>query len=227
MGYKLEDDGNTIEALCPRCGGGKGIMTTSPYGFCRCKQWRRWATGELYDLDPDERIHFGVEGDETFERARAALANLAEGQRSKGVIMFGLPGRGKTHLMVAATRVALEHGEAAGYFNVSSLISQIQDTYGYEDSAESRESIIAGVADCDPVVLDDLGKERSSTDVASILYELIDRLYRKKRRLVVASNTPGDQFVERYDEAIRSRIAGMCEMFVLKGEDRRRESWQW
>jgi len=220
-------DSREKEELCPRCGGGKGNLTYSDKGFCRCREWRRWATRELYELDPDECMDFGVDGDEGFEAAAEALANLAEGMREKGVIMFGLPGRGKTHLAVATARVGLENGEAAGYFNVASLVSEIQSTYGLEDSAETRESIIRGVVDCDPVVLDDLGKEHSSSNVASITYELIDRLYRARRRLIVASNVPGEQFIERYDEAIRSRISGMCEMFVLKGEDRRRESWAW
>ena len=85
------------------------------------------------------------------------------------------------------------------------------------------------------VLLDDLGKEHASTNVESILYELFDALYAAGVIPIVSTNVPaaktegylGPALSERYDEAVRSRLRAMCERFVVRGEDRRREAREW
>ena len=34
-------------------------------------------------------------------------------------------------------------------------------------------------------------------------------------------------FVARYDGAVLSRLGGMCERVVIRGEDRRAARWEW
>jgi DNA replication protein DnaC len=82
--------------------------------------------------------------------------------------------------------------------------------------------VIEGVARRRFVVLDDLGKEHRSANVDSIVYELVNALYVARSTLVLCSNLPDAEYRGRYDEAVRSRIAGMCEVVVVRGEDRRR-----
>ena len=85
------------------------------------------------------------------------------------------------------------------------------------------------------MLLDDLGKEHASPNVESIVYELFDALHAARVTLVAATNVPatreegyrGPTLSDRYDEAVRSRLRAMCERFVVRGEDRRRETWEW
>ena len=147
---------------------------------------------------------------------------------------MGLPGRGKTHLMIGLGRALLERDRDAGYYNIVRLISRIQDSYS-DYGGETRRAIIESVASHEVVLLDDLGKEHASTNVESIVYELFDALYIAGTTLIVATNVPatkgegykGSILSERYDEAARSRLRTMCERFVVKGEDRRRKAWEW
>jgi DNA replication protein DnaC len=149
------------------------------------------------------------------------------------MLLMGMPGRGKTHLLVATGRMLLVRDRDAGYYNFVRLISRIQDSYS-DFGGETRRSIVESVASHEVVLLDDLGKEHSSTNVESIVYELFDALYVARVILVVATNVPatrdrryrGPTLSARYDEAVRSRLRAMCERFVVKGEDQRQRAWE-
>jgi DNA replication protein DnaC len=170
----------------------------------------------------------------TMTAALEAACGIASGERWRGMLLMGLPGRGKSHLLVGLGRALLAGDRDAGYYNVVGLVSRIQDTYS-DFGGETRRAIVESVASHEVVLLDDLGKEHASTNVESIVYELFDALHVARVTLVAATNVPatrgegyrGPTLSERYDEAVRSRLRAMCERFVVKGEDRRRAVWEW
>nr|WP_276129597.1 ATP-binding protein [Rubrobacter indicoceani] len=154
---------------------------------------------------------------------------IISGERRRGMLLMGLPGRGKTHMMVGIGRGLLERGRVAGYYSVVRLVSEVQDSYS-DYGGESRRAIIESVASSEVVLLDDLGKEHVSANVDSIIYELFDTLENSGATVIVSTNVPtvrdgsyrGPVLSERYDEAVRSRISAMCERFVMRGMDHRR-----
>lgn len=220
---------------CGRCYGVEGPVVVGNHERCRCPGLFAKQRGVLSGVDPEGRVALDEAEDvhDTLRPVLRACEEIADGKRTRGLILFGKPGVGKTFAAISAVRAALEAGRLAGYFNVADLVSRVQATYG--ESPESRASIVAEVALHEIAVLDDLGKEHSSANVESIVYELIDTLYRRGRTMIVCSNlpakskNPGDPkgFTERYDDAVRSRLAGSCEMFVVRGEDRRLAQWDW
>lgn len=207
-----------------RCGGCGGYIHNEAEAngpFCRCDGALRRCRQYVADADPQGVMTFENidSADDTLRAAIADVKRVVAGE-STGVAMFGKPGLGKSHVAVAACRAALADRIPAGYYNVASLVSRIQSTYS-GDGYESRESIIAGVSSREIIVLDDLGKEHRSENVESIIYELVDSIYRAGRKLIVCSNLTPEQY-KRYDEAVRSRIAGMCEIHTVGGKDWRR-----
>lgn len=211
---------------CPSCGGLVHDDSEEDGARCRCAGALRRCLEYVERADPVglmtfERLDAGAHP--SVGRAAAAARRVAAGEE-RGLAMFGPPGTGKTHVAIAACRLALSNRTTAAFFNVTELVSRVQATYGrgWGSEGESREEIIAGIAGRDLVVLDDLGKERETGDVASILYEVVDNVYRSKTRLIVASNLATAEYRGRYDEAVTSRIAGMCEAVPVLGADRRR-----
>jgi DNA replication protein DnaC len=205
--------------------------------YCGCGPKLRAAERALERADAAGAMtssSLAADSDPSVLHAASVLREIAygnpsdgRGPRKRGVFMFGLPGRGKTHLSVATAREVLAGGRLVGLYSLAELVSRVQDTYGYSDGAETKTRIIEEVCSHDVVVLDDFGKEHRSPDTESIVYMLVDGLYRARRTLVASSNLPGRDFVERYDGAVLSRLGGMCEKLVIRGEDRRAREWEW
>lgn len=223
---------------CGRCGGLRRERDHESHSdrVCRCGGRKQRMLSYLDAVDPDRRMTLdALDASElTMFEAVEAANEILVGDRKRGMLLMGLPGRGKTHLMAGLGRALLERDRDAGYYNVVRLISRIQDSYS-DYGGETRRAIIESVASHEVVLLDDFGKEHASTNVESILYEVFDALHVARTTLVVATNVPatknatyrGSTLSERYDEAVRSRLRAMCERFVVKGEDRRREAWEW
>lgn len=215
---------------CGRCGDHlPGTVIFGSGRWCECGKLANAARTAIGRIDPEAEMTFeDLDGaDSSVLEAARALREIADGNRSRGVFMFGLAGRGKTHLSVAAARATLKTDRLCGVFNLAGLVSRIQATYGFDDSAESKAAIIENVCRHDVIVLDDFGKEHRSADVESIVYQLVDGIYIARRILIASSNLPGEEFVSRYDGAVLSRIGGMCEKLVIRGEDHRKKAWSW
>lgn len=232
-----EDHGGEPER-CGRCGGllrGHDHESHSDR-VCRCGGRKERMLSYLDAADPDRYMTLSTldASEPTAAAAAEAASEIVSGDRKRGMLLMGLPGRGKTHLMVGLGRALLERDRDAGYYNVVRLISRIQDSYS-DYGGETRRAIIESVASHEVVLLDDFGKEHASTNVESIIYELFDALQTVRVTLVVSTNVPavrgkdyrGSILSDRYDEAIRSRLKAMCERFVVKGDDRRQEAWDW
>lgn len=223
-----------------RCAGCGGLRRERDHErnsdrVCRCGGRRRRLLSYLDGADPEGRMTLDAldASEPTMAVAVGEALRIASGERERGMLLMGMPGRGKTHLLVATGRMLLVRDRDAGYYNFVRLISRIQDSYS-DFGGETRRSIVESVASHEVVLLDDLGKEHSSTNVESIVYELFDALYVARVILVVATNVPatrdrryrGPTLSARYDEAVRSRLRAMCERFVVKGEDRRQGAWE-
>ena len=224
-----------------RCGGCGGLRRERDHErssdkVCRCGGKKRRLLSYLDAADPERRMTLDVldVSKPTVTAALEAACGIASGERWRGMLLMGLPGRGKSHLLVGLGRALLAGDRDAGYYNVVRLVSRIQDTYS-DFGGETRRAIVESVASHEVVLLDDLGKEHTSTNVESIVYELFDALHVARVTLVAATNVPatrgegyrGPTLSERYDEAVRSRLRAMCERFVVRGEDRRRAAWEW
>jgi DNA replication protein DnaC len=216
--------------VCEKCGGHlPGGIYPVRLGACDCNRRRRLAEEAIARVDVEEAMFFEglVNADSSVVEAREKLEAIARGERGKGMMMFGLPGRGKTHLSVALIRDLLLGGKRVGFHSLAGLVSRVQETYSFTDAAETRTKIVSELALNDVVVIDDIGKERQTQDVESIVYEIFDALYNSRTTLVASSNMPGKDFAARYDGAVLSRLGGLCEKIVIRGEDRRAAAWDW
>jgi DNA replication protein DnaC len=105
---------------------------------------------------------------------------------TKGFLLYGRPGAGKTHLLVATLRyLALEKGVAGRYVEFMLLLSDIRAGF---DEKRSHMEILKPLLSVPVLAIDELGKERGTEWERSMLDELISRRFNSGLATLFATN---------------------------------------
>jgi DNA replication protein DnaC len=146
----------------------------------------------------------------------------------KGLFFQGPPGVGKTHLAVAVLRQVIATRGARGlFYDTRDLLRVIRSTYDPVNRTQEMD-VLRPVIDCDLLVLDDLGAEKTSEWVEETLNLIVNSRYSERRTTVFTSNyddnpdnTDPDSLLFRIGFRMRSRLHEMCEFLYLDGGDYR------
>jgi DNA replication protein DnaC len=119
---------------------------------------------------------------------RAWLDAFRPGQEGRGLVLWGPPGRGKTHLMVAAVReLVFRYGVAARFIEFTHLLSRIREGIDRNDGEATTLTPLVNV----PVLaVDELGKGRKTDWELAIIDEIITRRYNSGGILLATTNFP-------------------------------------
>lgn len=137
------------------------------------------------DLPPDKTLA-------TLQRARLPtkvlkqLPTLCEGafvERGDNLLAFGLPGRGKTHLVCAIGHELIQRGYrvlfTATYALVQRLLAAKRDLH-----LEKELAVLDGF---DAVILDDIGYVQQNRDEMEVLFTFLAERY-ERRSVIITSN---------------------------------------
>jgi len=135
--------------------------------------------------------------------------------------IHGDVGVGKTVLAAQMLVEAREHfyfdsipGRAM-FISVPEFFNRLKATYNSTEFNE--QDILNEYSSVQFLVLDDLGAERSTDWVMSMLYLLINRRYEDMLTTVITSNYTLDELTDKLGDArIPSRISRMCEVIAPK-----------
>lgn len=144
--------------------------------------------------------------------------------QGEGLLFSGQVGTGKTHL-AAAIAIHLLNGQIPVIFGtVTTLLGRLKQTYSKE-SAETEREILDALTTANLLILDDIGKEKPTTWVQQMLYEVVNTRYENRKSLVVTTNCDMKDLETRMPDvgpAIVSRLLEMCQGVKLNGPDRRK-----
>ena len=188
----------TCQAACPRCG--ETGYTLVPSGgsmvaqVCSCRH-----LDERIGLFNEIGIPAAVARSsfDTFRtwspdhaRAKAVAEDFARKFRrdapTKGFLLYGRPGGGKTHLLSATLRyLALEKGVPARYVEFMLLLSDIRAGF---DANRGHMDILRPLLAVPVLAIDELGKERGTEWERSMLDELISRRFNSGLATLFATN---------------------------------------
>jgi DNA replication protein DnaC len=161
----------------------------------------------------------------TFERFQVAPGNRLAFERcshfnpsTDNLYLWGPCGVGKTHLAYAGARHCFEET-----LSVAILLSyQLSRKLRMRDP-EQEETAMGEFLGAEVLVLDDLGVGPDTAYTRQLLQEILDgRDFADRAGLVVTSKYSLSALAQKLDDdAIPSRLAGMCQVVEIKGTDYR------
>ncbi len=258
-GYSIGKKGASAVALrcecvgpCPLCGDSGmvrvGTDRRSPLRRCAC----RHAVGRMAMFDAvgiPARHH-----DSSRESFRATssvqtaalvqvsrwVQGLVPGEETRGLVLYGEVGRGKTHLMVALLReLVLDRGVSARFVEFSHLLADIKQGF---DLGQGSAALLGPLAEVDVLAIDELGKGRNTEFEGTVLDELVSRRYNAGLPILATTNfAPGvatgqargnaadvdargrvrsaPTLADRVGDRVYSRLREMCDFVPLRGDD--------
>lgn len=138
---------------------------------------------------------------------------------SKGLMLFGSTGNGKTHLALAAMLSIHEQGYRAFYAKTPDLLLRLSERN------LDRVTAFRMLSQCPVMILDELGVSRGAAVSLQAerrdLYTILDARYTAGRPTVLISNADVDASIDYLGDRLSSRIVDMCLPLRFTGRDRR------
>lgn len=104
------------------------------------------------------------------------------------------------------------------FINVSDYLEELKKHF---NTPEGTTVIEEHLRNCDLLILDDIGVEKSSDWAIERLYSLINYRINNQKSLIITSNLTISELANKLNDRIASRIVGTCKQINLVGVDNR------
>jgi len=135
----------------------------------------------------------------------------------KSLYLFAKSGTGKTHYAYTVAFLARANKITTEIVNANKLLNEIQQSFNSPKTfnvseINERASFL---------VIDDLGAHKVSEWSSNLFYLLINERYEAMQPTLFTSNLSLDEVSELLGDRITSRIAEMCSIIEVQGDDKR------
>ncbi len=218
--------------VCPHCGGSGYLGST----MCSClaklcareqkAELARLTTGQeqfaAFRLDYySDRIDpaYGASHRDimarTLQKCRDYADNFTQGIGN--LLFVGGTGLGKTFLSACIANVVTDRGYSVTYESAPQLFAKLEKNR-FEPSEQSRADA-AKYAECDLLIIDDLGTEMPGNFVTAALYSLLNDRLLSGKSMLISTNLNAEEIGRRYSPQIASRMQGSFKGLTFVGDD--------
>ena len=136
---------------------------------------------------------------------RRMLPSLCEGgfaERGENVLVFGLPGRGKTHLVSAVGHELVQRGVSVLFVAAFALVQRLLAAR----RALSLEKALHDLDGYDVVIIDDIGYIQQDRDEMEVLFTFLAERY-ERRSVMITSNLVFSQWDKIFKDPMTTAAA--------------------
>ena len=212
--------------ICQHCGGNGYVGSTMCEclrELCRQEQKKELTflnvgreSFEQFRLDYyPERDNIRALMEKTFQFCRRYAVSFSE--KSPNLLFSGDTGLGKTFLSACIARTVADNGYSVMYESAGHLFGKMERAKftGDEQARAECDKYLA----CDLLIVDDLGTEMPGQFTTSALYSLINDRMLCGRPTIISTNLTSEEFGQRYNRQIASRLRGSYVRVPFLGED--------
>lgn len=134
--------------------------------------------------------------------------------QGKTLILIGGLGTGKTRLAQAILQT-LNTGK---YIRVIDIGRQVRASY---KNSKTETEVIESFANCDLLVIDEIGVQSDTDAEVMLITDIIDRRYAKMKATIICSNLSKDKLITQFGERAWSRLQHNCVIKTITGESHR------
>lgn len=156
---------------------------------------------------------------QVFEKVKQFISS------QKSLYLYGLPGLGKTHLLISALQEMRTylHSYEYAFYNIARFLKI--ERLDFETKEESEERLLNSLSKKTYIFLDDFCAENVSGKTAEFMYLLFDDAIANGKPQFFITGNKSIEFVSKHiSDRIASRIVGLCgkeNIVKLEGNDRR------
>jgi DNA replication protein DnaC len=154
---------------------------------------------------PEEKTVGSLKTEKLPAKVRRQLPPLCEGgfvHRAENVLAFGLPGRGKTHLVAAIGHELVQRGYAVLFTPAYRLVQRL--LAAKRDLSLDRE--LKRLDAYDAVILDDLGYVQQDREEMEVLFTFLAQRY-ERRSVMITSNLVFSQWDQIFKNPMTTMAA--------------------
>ncbi len=161
-------------------------------------------------------------GSETAYKIAMKYVKTFKEWNGESLMIWGDPGNGKTHLAAAIVNELSKKGYIVVFQSVPELLQRIRSTFNSENK-ENETQIMRALLECDLLILDDIGAEKTTEWVEEKLFNIIDGRYRKELPTLYTSNLQPKELQNQVGKRSYDRMVETSLTVENKAESYRRE----
>lgn len=154
---------------------------------------------------PKEKILSGLDMSRMPTKIRRIVPELCKGgfvDKAENILAFGLPGRGKTHLICAIGHELLKKGIPVLFFTTQELVSRLlraKRDYELDLSIKKLDRFPV-------IILDDIGYVKQNREEMEVLFTFLSERY-ERRSVMITSNLVFSQWEQIFKDPLTTAAA--------------------
>ncbi len=219
MGYTCQDCKDTGYIGNEKCHCFKQKIIETLYDKSNLKMLTKSAnfkllTDRYYQGEDLKRFHGAVKAAEDF------INNFNSDYQN--LFIYGTVGTGKSFLSTCIANELLKKGYSVIYFSSIGLFELLsENSFDYKNKGELK-GIYEDLYNCELLIIDDLGTERTNSFVASELFSILNERDLRKKSTIITTNLSLELLQNTYSDRIFSRITSNYRLLKLSGQDIRK-----